>query len=58
MKPLKTVDPEAFSGPNRISKTELLAEKVNGFQPFIIFVKNFILDVLNKSLEALTFLPP
>ena len=58
MKPLKTVDPEAFSGPNRISKTELLAGKVNGFQPFIIFVKNFILDVLNKSLEALTFLPP
>ena len=58
MKPLKTVDPEAFSGPNRISKTGLLAEKVNDFQPFIIFVKNFILDVLNKSLEALTFLPP
>ena len=45
-------------------KTELFAEKVNGFQPFIIFVKSAILDVLNMfwilntvlntSLEALT----
>ena len=43
---------------------ELLVEKVNGFQPFIIFVKSAILDVLNTfwilntvlntSLEALT----
>ena len=41
------MDPEAFSGPNKISKMELFAEKVNGFQPFIIFVKNAILDVLN-----------
>ena len=45
-------------------KMELFAEKVNGFQPFIIFVKSAILDVLNTfwilntvlntSLEALT----
>ena len=51
-------------GPNKISKMELFAEKVNGFQPFIIFVKSAILDVLNTfwilntvlntSLEALT----
>ena len=44
-------------------KMELFAEKVNGFQPFIIFVKSAILDVLNTfwilntvlntSLEAL-----
>ena len=60
---MKTVNPEAFSGPNKISKMELFAEKVNGFQPFIIFVKSAILDVLNTfwilntvlntSLEAL-----
>ena len=45
-------------------KMELFAEKVNGFQLFIIFVKIAILDVLNTfwilntvrnmSLEALT----
>ena len=45
-------------------KMELFAEKDNGFQPFIIFVKGAILDVLNTfwilntvlntSLEALT----
>ena len=45
-------------------KMELFAEKVNGFQPFIVFVKSAILNVLNVfwilntilniSLEALT----
>ena len=45
-------------------KMELFAEKINGFQPFVIFVKSAILDVLNMfwilntvlntSLEALT----
>ena len=30
-------------------KMELFAEKVNGFQPFIIFVKSAILDVLNTE---------
>ena len=44
---VKTVNPEAFSGPNKISKMELFAEKVNGFQSFIIFAKSTILDVLN-----------
>ena len=47
VKIVKTVNQEAFSGPTRISKMELFAEKVNGFQPFVIFVKSFILDVLN-----------
>ena len=46
-KKFKTVNPEAFSRPNRISKIELFKEKVNSFQPFIIFVKSSILDVLN-----------
>ena len=51
-------------GSNKISTMELFAEKINSFQPFIIFVKNAILDVpntfwilntvLNMSLEALT----
>ena len=40
------MNPEAFSGPNKISKMELFAEKVNGFQPFTIFVKSAIFDVL------------
>ena len=39
--------PETFSGPNKVSKMELFAEKVTGFQSFIIFVKSAILDVLN-----------
>ena len=39
------MNPEAFSGPNKIPA--LFAEKVNGFQSFIIFVKSTILDVLN-----------
>ena len=39
------MNPEAFSGRSRISKMELFAEKVNRFQPLIIFVKSFILDV-------------
>ena len=33
------MNPEAFSRSNRISEMELFVEKVNGFQPFIIFVK-------------------
>ena len=41
VKIVKTVNPEAFSGPNKISKMELFAGKVNGFQ------KSAILDVLN-----------
>ena len=44
---LKTVNPVAFSGPNKISKMDFFAEKVNGFQPFI-FVKSAIVDVLNS----------
>ena len=63
VKIVKDCDPEAFSGPNKISKMEFFVEKVNVFQPFIIFVKSAILDcntfltlstVLNTSLEALT----
>ena len=46
------VNPEAFPGPNKISKVDLFLEKVNGFQPFIIFVQ--MNTVLNTSLEALT----
>ena len=42
------MNPEAFSGPYKISKMELFAEKGNGFQPFIIFVNSAILDVLNE----------
>ena len=54
------MNPEAFSGPNKIPKMELFPDKVNGFQLFIIFVKSALLDVLilntvlNMSLEALT----
>ena len=60
------MNPEAFPGPNKISKMELFAEKVKGFQPSmsIIVVKSAILDVLNTfsilntvlnaTLEALT----
>ena len=47
VKIVKTVDPEAFSGPNRISKMDFYAEEVNGFQSFIIFVKGSLLDLLN-----------
>ena len=46
------MNPEAFSGPNKISKVDLFLEKVNGFEPFIIFVQ--MNTVLNMSLEALT----
>ena len=42
---IKTVNPEAFSGPSRISKMGLFAEKVNGFDALIIFVQSSILDV-------------
>ena len=31
------------------SKMEIFAEKVNGFKPFIIFVKSAILDALNTE---------
>ena len=41
---LKTVNPEAFSGPSRIFKMELFAEKVKDFELLIIFVKSSILD--------------
>ena len=36
---------EAYSKPCRISKTELFAKIVNGFQQLIIFAKCFILDI-------------
>ena len=43
------MNPEAFSGPKKISKMKLFVEKVNGFQPFVVFVKSAILDVLNTE---------
>ena len=46
------MNPEAFSRPKRISKMELFVEKVNGFQPFIIFVKSSIFDVLNTEYRS------
>ena len=59
-----TVNLQAFSGLNKISKMELFVEKVNGCQSFNIFVKSAILNVLNTlwilntvlktSLKALT----
>ena len=36
-----------FRTQQNIYKMELFAEKLNGFQPFIIFAKSAILDVLN-----------
>ena len=45
VKIVKECESEAFSGPSRISKMELFAGKVNGFEPLIIFVKSSILDV-------------
>ena len=61
MKIVKNCESRGIFRTQQNIKMELSVEKVNGFQPFIIFVKSAILEYVlnteycsNTSLEALT----